>query len=56
MTSIWTISLTPQSGGTLIRFDHVTNGTEASELNEISLAVDYVKAQALERLARPLSD
>lgn len=54
VTSVWTISLTPSdSGGTNITFDHVTNGTSASELDALAPAVDFVKRQAIESLARP---
>jgi uncharacterized protein YndB with AHSA1/START domain len=51
--SIWTITLTPnESGGTLVTFDHVTNGTSASGLDGLAPAVDFVKQQALESLVR----
>ncbi|MEM7329582.1 MAG: hypothetical protein AAF437_12635 [Pseudomonadota bacterium] len=51
--SVWTITLTPlESGGTAIRFDHVTNGTNASKLDKLAPAVDFVKAEALKSLAR----
>jgi len=54
VTSIWTISLTPlEGGGTKIVFDHVTNGSSASALDELAPAVDFVKAEALKSLARP---
>lgn len=54
VTSIWTITLTPnESGGTQITFDHVTNGTDASGLEALAPAVDFVKRQAIESLARP---
>lgn len=54
VTSVWTITLTPSdSGGTQITFDHVTNGTSASELDAMAPAVDFVKQQAIESLARP---
>lgn len=57
VTSIWTITLEPiEAGGTMIRFDHVTNGSSASNLAEIAPAVDFVKAQALAALARPLDE
>ena len=55
VTSIWTIKLEPiETGGTTIRFDHVTNGSSASNLAEIAPAVDFVKSEALKALARPL--
>lgn len=54
VTSVWTITLTPSdSGGTQITFDHVTNGTSASALDAMAPAVDFVKQQAIESLARP---
>lgn len=54
VTSVWTISLDAQEdGGTLITFDHVTNGTAASGLEEMAAAVNYVKSEALSSLARP---
>lgn len=54
VTSIWTITLTPSdSDGTLITFDHVTNGTAASKLDGLAPAVDFVKGEALKSLARP---
>ena len=58
VTSIWTITLTPleESGGTKITFDHVTNGTEASRLDQMAPAVDFVKSAALASLARPLQE
>ena len=57
VTSVWTISLTPtDAGGTRITFDHVTNGTAASNLHELAPAVDYVKSEALKSLARPADD
>lgn len=53
VTSIWTITLTPsEDGGTQITFDHVTNGTAASQLDALAPAVDFVKQQAIESLAR----
>jgi uncharacterized protein YndB with AHSA1/START domain len=57
VTSVWTITLEPiESGGTTIRFDHVTNGSSASNLSEIAPAVDFVKSEALKALARPLDE
>jgi hypothetical protein len=54
VNAVWTISLSPiETGGTLIRFDHVTNGTSSSGLDQLAPAVDYVKAEALKSLARP---
>lgn len=53
VTSVWTISLAPtESGGTQITFDHITNGTDASDLDALAPAVDFVKQQAIESLAR----
>lgn len=53
VTSIWTIRLEPMGdGGTRIRFDHLTNGTAASNLEDLAPAVDFVKGEALKSLAR----
>lgn len=55
--SVWTISLTPlEDAGTRITFDHVTNGTVASQLDQLAPAVNFVKREALESLARPRED
>lgn len=52
--SVWTISLDAQEdGGTKITFDHVSNGSSASNLEAIAPAVDFVKSEALKSLARP---
>lgn len=52
--SIWTITLTPtETDGTVITFDHVTNGSDASNLQDLAPAVDFVKSEALKSLARP---
>lgn len=57
VTSVWTITLTPiADGGTRITFDHVTNGTAASQLDQLAPAVDFVKSEALKNLARPRED
>lgn len=54
VTSVWTISLDAQEdGGTKITFDHVTNGSSASNLEQMAGAVDFVKGEALKSLARP---
>ncbi|MEO1661663.1 MAG: hypothetical protein AAFR51_11790 [Pseudomonadota bacterium] len=57
VTSIWTITLSEtEAGGTQIVFDHVTNGTTASDLDTLATAVDYVKSEALKSLARPYAE
>lgn len=54
VTSIWTITLSStDSGGTLVTFDHVTNGTAASNLDALAPAVDFVKSEALKSLVQP---
>ncbi|MFN3214360.1 MAG: SRPBCC domain-containing protein [Henriciella sp.] len=54
VTSIWTITLSPlESGGTKVTFDHVTNGTAASNLDALAPAVDFVKSEALKSLVQP---
>lgn len=48
---VWTISLSPsESGGTLVVFDEIANGSDISKLDGLAPAVDFVKAEALRRL------
>lgn len=49
---VWTITLTPdeETGGTKVVFDEIANGTEASQLDELAPAVDFVKTEAMSRL------
>ena len=55
--AVWTITLEPNAdGGTLIRFDHVTNGTHESNLDAMATAVDFVKSEALKNLSAPAKD
>ena len=48
----WTITLeAAEDGGTRIVFDEVANGSSESGLDQIAPAVDYVKQEAIKRLA-----
>lgn len=54
VTTVWTITLAPgEKSGTVITFDHVTNGTNVSGLDVLAPAVNFVKSEALKSLARP---
>ena len=48
---IWTITIAPgETGGSVVTFDEVANGSAASGLDKIAPAVDQVKTQAIQRL------
>ena len=51
VTDIWTISLSPHDGGTKIVFDEIVNGHAQNNLEELAPAVDFVKQEAIQRLA-----
>lgn len=51
VTDVWTITISPHENGSKIVFDEVANGTAASGLDELAKAVDFVKQEAIERLA-----
>ena len=48
---VWTITVTPHEKGSKIVFDEVVNGTKDSALEEMATAVDFVKQEAIKRLA-----
>ena len=48
--AIWTITLTPHGGGTKVVFDEVVNGSSESGLEDMAVAVDFVKTEAMKRL------
>lgn len=51
---VWTITLTPLEGGkTRVVFEERASGTDASGLNALAPAVDFVKQQAISRLVAP---
>jgi len=51
---VWTINIEPvESGGSLVTFDEVANGTAASKLDALAGAVDFVKTEAIKRLVTP---
>lgn len=50
VTVVWTISVTPEGGGSRVVFDEIANGTAASKLDTLAPAVDFVKTEAIRRL------
>ncbi len=51
---VWTINIEPvESGGSLVTFDEIANGTAASKLDALAGAVDFVKTEAIKRLVAP---
>lgn len=53
VNAVWTITLTPDGKGTKITFDEVVNGTKDSGLDKLAPAVNFVKSEAIKRLADP---
>lgn len=53
VTTIWTITIKPNEDGSVIVFDEVANGSHDSGLDELAQAVDFVKQQAIQSLAKP---
>lgn len=53
VTVTWTITLTPdeETGGTRVVFDEIANGSSQSGLDQLALAVDRVKTEAIRSLA-----
>ena len=53
VTVTWTITLVPdeETGGTRIVFDEIANVSSHSGLDQLALAVDRVKTEAVQRLA-----
>ena len=56
VTVVWTISLVLTPDGTKVTFTEVANGSQASNLDKIAPAVDFVKQQAIARLTSSSSD
>lgn len=50
VTVIWTIDIEAKGTGSMVTFTEVANGSNYSKLDELSGAVDYVKAEAIRRL------
>ncbi len=48
---VWTITISAHKDGSKIVFDEIANGTNASKLDTIAPAVDFVKTEAIKRLA-----
>ena len=53
VSTVWTVTLTPEADGTRVRFDVVANGSERSGLDALAPAVDSVFTEAIGRLASP---
>lgn len=51
VSSVWTITLTPEGTGARVRFDQIANGSATSGLDSIAGAVDGVMQAAITRLA-----
>ncbi len=50
VSTVWTITIKPDGGGSLVTFDEIANGTAASKLGALAPAVDFVKGEAIRRL------
>ena len=50
VATVWTVTLTPDGEGTMVRFDVTANGTAASGLDALAPAVDSVFGEAIRRL------
>lgn len=55
--TIWTITIQPAEAGrgSLVIFDEIATGPPTAKLDELAPAVDYVKGEALRRLAAPVA-
>lgn len=49
----WTITIEPSGDGSKVTFDEVAFGPPTSKLDELAPAVDFVKNEAINRLATP---
>ena len=47
---VWTITIQPNSSGSVVLFDEIANGSRHSKLDELAPAVDFVKTEAINRL------
>ena len=52
---IWTISLEATPEGTRVTFTEIANGSQASDLDKLAPAVDFVKQEAITRLTKAAS-
>ena len=50
VNAIWTISISPHEDGSKVIFDEVVNGSTESNLEEMAVAVNFVKSEAIGRL------
>ena len=49
--TVWTISITPTDGGSIVVFDEVATGSSNTDLISLAKDADFVKGEALKRLA-----
>jgi len=51
VTTIWTINISAEGSGSMISFSETSGGSSHSGLDKIAPAVDFVKSEAIKRLA-----
>lgn len=51
--SVWTITIRAEGEGSLVVFEEVATGPPSADLAQVAGAVDYVKSEAIARLANP---
>lgn len=51
--AVWTIRISAEGDGSLVVFEEVATGPPSADLEQIAGAVDYVKSEAIARLASP---
>jgi len=51
--AVWTITIRAEGEGSLVVFEEVATGPPSADLEHIAAAVDYVKSEAIARLASP---
>lgn len=49
--TVWTITIEPAGDGSLVLFDEISSAPPGSKMDEMAKAVDYVKSEAIQRLA-----
>lgn len=49
---VWTITIEPFGDGSKVTFTEIANGTNASKLDALAPAVDFVKTEAIKRLTQ----
>lgn len=49
--TVWTITISPEGDGSKVVFDEISTGAPSADLDELAKAVDFVKTEAITRLA-----